>query len=280
MQFLTLPVVLSLLFTSVAAHCNSTKALSETGQCKEITSLSKFVSFASNITNLDRITKDNATKIAEIQAKASAASVKLQDLKSNSTLMSYCQVVFAQEAEDDMCQETFVLQRFIAFAANTTAVASATKNNATKIANIELKASEAANKLQKLESNSTLQAACPAVMQKDECKAMDGLIKFVKLANNQTKLEQITKGNETKIAEIQAKGKVAQMKLSALQSNATFMAACAALNKSESEKGTLSSSAANATTTKKSGAVGAVSGTGWWAPLQVVVVVGLGMWML
>ena len=194
--------------------------------------------------------------------------------------MANCQVVFAQEAEDDKCQETFLLQKFVAFAANTTAVASATKNNATKIADIELKASDAANKLQVLQSNSTLQAACPAVMQKDECQFMDGLMKFVKLANNQTKLEKITKGNETKVAEIQAKGKVAQMKLSALQGNATFMAACAALNGSVTEQGTLSSSATNATTTKKSGAAAVGAGAGWWVSMQMVVVVGLGMWML
>ena len=230
MKFITLPVVLSLLLTSVTANDNSTKGVSEVDQCKEITSLAKFVSFASNTTMLDKITKDNATKVAEIQAKASTASAKLQTLTSNSTLMSDCQVKFAQEAEDDMCQQTFLLERFVKFAANTTAVASATKNNATKIADIELKASDAANKLQMLQSNSTLQAACPAVMQKDECKAMDGLEKFVALTNNQTKLEKITKGNETKIAKLEAMGKMAQMKLSAMQGNATFMAACAALN--------------------------------------------------
>jgi hypothetical protein len=277
MHFASVPIVLSLLLTSVAAKGNSTKAVSEADQCKEITSLSKFVSLASNTTKLDEITKNNATKVAEIQAKASSDSTKLQTLTSNSTLMSNCQVVFAQEAEDDMCQETFVLQRFVAFAANTTAVASATKNNATKIAAIELKASDAANKLQVLQSNSTLQAACPAVMQKDECKAMDGLEKFVKVASNQTKLEQITKGNETKVTEIQAKGNVAQMKLSAMQGNATFMAACAALN--ETEKSSATGSAANATSTKKSGAV-AVDGAGIWMPIQVAAVVALGMMIL
>lgn len=278
MHFISLPVVVSLLLTSVAAKDNSTKALSETDQCKEISSLSKFVALASNTTELDKITKNNATKIAEIQAKASSDSTKLQTLTSNSTLMSDCQVVFAQEAEDDECQETFVLQRFVAFAANTTAVASATKNNATKIAAIELKASDAASKLQVLQSNSTLQAACPAVMQKDECKAMDGLEKFVKVANNQTKLEEITKGNETKVAEIEAKGKVAQMKLSAMQANATFMAACAALNKTE--KGSLTESSANATSTKTSGAVAVGGGAGLWMPAQVAAVVALGVLML
>jgi hypothetical protein len=274
MQLITLPILFSLLLTSVAAKDNSTKVVSETDQCKEVTSLTKFVSFASNTTMLDMITKENATKVAEIQAKASTASAKLQTLTSNSTLMSDCQVEFAQEAEDDMCQQTFLLQRFVTFAANMTAVASATKNNATKIAAIELKASDAASKLQTLQSNSTLQAACPAVMQKDECKAMDGLEKFVALTNNQTKLEKLAKGNETKVAKLEEMGKAAQMKLSAMQGNATFMAACAALN--ETEKGTLTSSSTSATTTK-SGAVAVAGSAGWW---MSVVVVGLGMCML
>jgi hypothetical protein len=95
--------------------------------------------------------------------------------------------------EDDQCQQTFMLQRFVKFAANMTQVASATKNNATKIAAIELKASDAAVKLQTLQSNSTLQSACPAVMQEDECKAMNGLTKFVALANNATQLDKVTK---------------------------------------------------------------------------------------
>ena len=107
---------------------------------------------------------------------------------------------------------------------------------------------------------------------------MDGLEKFVKVASNQTKLKEITKGNATKVAEIQKMGDVAQMKLSAMQGNATFVAACAALN--GTDKGALSESATNGTGSKKSGAVvldGGAWGAGVWVP---VAVVALGMWVL
>jgi hypothetical protein len=276
-------VVSILLATSVAAKGNKThetKTLSETGECKEMVKLNALVDLASNTTKLDKVTKDNATKIAEIQAKASTASTTLKTLQSNSTLMSACAVIDAQEAEDDSCQETFALQRFVKFAANSTAVATATKNNATKIANIQLEASKAASKLQTLTSNSTLQAACPAVMQKDECDSMKTLQKFVNVANNQTKLDALAKGNTTKEAEIKAKAATAQTKLTAMQSNATFTAACTALK--ASEKGTSSSSSSNgiSSTDTKSAANILKNSSVRAIRLSTIMVVMLGMFAL
>jgi hypothetical protein len=273
-------VVSLLLATSVAAKGNKThetKTLSEKGECKEMVKLNALVDLASNTTKLDKITKNNATKVAEIQAKASTASTTLKTLQSNSTLMSACAVIDAQEAEDDSCQETFALQRFVEFAANSTAVATATKNNATKIANIQLEASKAASKLQTLTSNSTLQAACPAVMQRNECAMMKTLQKFVNVANNQTKLDALTKGNTTKEAEIKAKAATAQTKLTVMQSNATFTAACTALDASEkgtsgssSSTGISSTDAKSASSILKNAGVGALG-------LSTILVVMLGM---
>jgi hypothetical protein len=255
--------------------------VSEASQCKEIKGLSALVELAGNQTKLDKVTKNNATKIAEIQAQASAAAPKLQALQSNTTLVSACAVIEASDRETSLCQETFMLQRFIKFAANTTAVASATKNNATKIANIELKASDAASKLQALTSNSTLQAACPAVLQKDECQAMKSLIKFVAVANNQTKLDKLTKGNTTKENEIKAKAVTDQDKLTAMQANATFVAACAALDKN-SEKGTEtgSSAASTSSTAVKSAALILRGANAAGLMGSTMVIVFLGMLML
>jgi len=275
-----------LLATSVAAKGNKThetKTLSEMGECKEMVRLNALVDLASNTTKLDKVTKNNATKIAEIQAKASTASTTLKTLQSNSTLVSACAVIDAQEAEDDSCQETFALQRFVKFAANSTAVATATKNNATKIANIQLEASKAASKLQTLTSNSTLQAACPAVMQKDECDSMKMLQKFVDVANNQTKLDALAKGNTTKEAEIKAKAATAQTKLTAMQSNATFTAACTALE--NSDKGTSSTSSSSSsngissTSTKSAASILKNSGVGA-VGISTILVVMLGMFAL
>ena len=61
---------------------------------------------------------------------------------------------------------------------------------------------------------------------------MDKLEKFVSVANNSTKLNEITKGNATKAAEIQAMAAKAQTKLTAMQGNATFVQACDALKAS------------------------------------------------
>jgi len=243
-------VVSVLLATSVAAHghdnkTESSKTLSEKGECKEMLKLNKLVELASNTTKLEKITKNNATKIAEIQAKASSASTKLTTLQSNTTLVSACAVIDAQEAEEDECQETFALQRFVKFAANSTAVATVTKNNATKIASIQAESSKASTKLQTLTSNTTLQAACPAVEQKDECQMMKKLQKFVNVANNQTKLDKLTKGNATKEAEIKAWAAKDETKLTAFTGNATFMAACAALE----TKGVTGSTGSNSSTT-------------------------------
>ena len=235
MHFPTLLISLALSTAAAAKGQGQTKVLSTEDQCREQFALQKFVAFASNTTQVSMVTKGNATKTADLEAKASAAQSQLTALQSNSTLQSSCEIIDAQLKTEDQCQQTFVLQRFVAFAANTSLVASATSNNATKIANIELKASDAANKLQELTSNSTLQAQCPAVMQKDECSAMKGLEKFVSLANNQTKLDAITKGNTTKEAEIKASAAKAQTQLDAMTGNATFVAACDALNASDSE---------------------------------------------
>ena len=265
-------ILISLLATSVAARCHN--SLSEKSQCREMNRLNHLIELASNTTKLGEVTNNNATKIAEIKAKASSATTKLQTLQSNATLVSFCTVFDAQAAEEDGCQETFMLQRFIKFAANTTAVAIATNNNATKIANIQTKASKAAVKLQTLTSNSTLQAACPAVQQKDECRVMNKLQKFVNFANNQTELDEITKGNTTEEAEIKTRAAAAQIKLTAFQGNATFMSACAAIN---SEKATESST----TTSVMSSGASIVKNTGvGFVGVSMILVVMLGMFVL
>jgi hypothetical protein len=271
-------IVSLLLVASVRAKGNkteSTKTISEVGQCKEIVKLNKLVELASNTTKLDAITKNNATKIAEIQAKASSASATLKTLETNSTLMSACAVIDAQAAEDDKCQQTFALQRFLKFAANSTAVAAATKNNATKIANIQSEASKAATKLQTLTSNSTLQAACPAVLQRHECDLMKTMQKFVDVANNQTKLDKVAKGNTTKEAEIKAKAAKVQIKLTAMTSNATFMAACTALE----SKGTTTGNGISSTSTKSAASILKNAGSGVIG-LSTMLVVMLGMFAL
>lgn len=274
MQFQSL--FLSVLIATSVAAKNKAKATSEKSQCKKMMKLEKFVTFASNTTKLDEVTKNNATKISEIQAEASAASQDLSTMKENTTLVADCAVINAQAMVEDQCQETFTLQRFVAFAENTTAVAVKTNNNETKIAAIQAKASQASAKLQILTSNSTLQAACPAVMQKDECKAMERLQKFVNNANNQTKLDKSTKGNSTKAEEIKAEAAQAQTRLTEWTNNETFMAACASMGMTNTGKDIDSGSTQEATSGKKSVA-SMISTNTQFTILSTILVVAVGM---
>lgn len=62
-------------------------------------SLQKLVTLASNQTALDEKTKNNATKAAALQAKASTAATKLDTLTSNTTLVSACSAIASSKAQ-------------------------------------------------------------------------------------------------------------------------------------------------------------------------------------
>lgn len=275
MQLLSL-LCSTLLVTSVVAKGG--KAQTEKSQCKQIRKLQKFVDFASNTTQLEEATNKNSTKVSQIQAKAEEAKTKLTSLQSNATLVGDCAVINAAEEQDHQCEKTFELQAFIKFASNDTKLAEKTNNNATKIAAIKAKVPEATTKLQSLESNSTLQAACPAVLQKDECKGMMKLMKFIKKANNQTTLDKLSKGNSTKADKIKAEAKQAQTVLDAMMGNKTFMAACEKLGMTgKNGKGIDSGASTEAGATNQSAAsivhVGSMM-------LSTIVVVAAGMFLL
>jgi len=127
-----------LLSTAVIAKGNKTKAVTDKSLCKEMATLTKLVDLAANTTKLDDKTKNNATKIAEIQAKASDASTQLSTMSSNATLVSTCAVMSAAEKTEDQCDKMESLQKLVSLAANTTKLADTTKNNATKIAEIQV----------------------------------------------------------------------------------------------------------------------------------------------
>jgi predicted nucleic acid-binding Zn-ribbon protein len=163
MQFTSIFVSL-LLSTAVVAKSNSTtKAVSDKSLCREMASLNKLVALAANTTKLDEKAKNNATKIAEIQAKASDAATQLSTMTSNATLVSTCAVIDAAEKTQNTCDEMNSLQKLVTLASNETALADKAKNNATKIAALEAKASTAATKLQTMTTNTTLVSACSAI---------------------------------------------------------------------------------------------------------------------
>jgi cell division protein FtsI/penicillin-binding protein 2 len=55
--------------------------------------LTKLVAIAANETKLAEKTQKNATKIADLQAKASTAAVKMSNMTSNTTLTSACAAI-------------------------------------------------------------------------------------------------------------------------------------------------------------------------------------------
>jgi ABC-type enterochelin transport system substrate-binding protein len=165
MQFTNLFVTL-LLTTAVAAkgkNGTSSKAVTDKSLCKEMASLTKLVALASNETKLADKTNNNATKIAEIQAKASDASTQLTTMESNTTLVSTCAVIAAAQKTEDDCDQITSMTKLVALAANETKLADKAKNNATKIAEYQAKASAAAVKLQTLQANTTLTDACTSI---------------------------------------------------------------------------------------------------------------------
>jgi len=125
------------------------------------------------------------------------------------------------------------LQSLIKLASNTTKLEAKTKNNETKIAAIQAKASAAATTLSTMESNTTLVSACAGISAandvKSACNKMEDLQDAIALAANTTKLDEIFKGNSTKIADFQAKAATAQTKLDAMTSNTTLVSDCSDL---------------------------------------------------
>jgi hypothetical protein len=156
-----------LLSTAVAAKGNSTKsstkAVTDKSLCNQMAKLEKTVALASNTTKLDAKTNGNATKIAEIQAKASTAAATLATMSTNTTLISTCAVIAAAEDTEDSCDKMASLMKSVALAANTTKLDAKAKGNETKVAELQAKASTAATKLETMTTNTTLVAACSSI---------------------------------------------------------------------------------------------------------------------
>lgn len=91
------------------------------------------------------------------------AATELETMQSNTTLVSTCAVIAAAEKTANTCDDMEDLQKLATLAANETKLADKAKNNATKIAALQAKASEASVKLTSLQSNTTLTSACASI---------------------------------------------------------------------------------------------------------------------
>lgn len=144
------------------------KAVTDKSLCKEMAQLTQMVKLASNETKLAAKTKNNATKIAEFQAKASEASTKLTTMESNATLVSTCSVISAAEDTKNACSKMKSLMKLESLAANETALTKMTKGNTTKADAVKAKATEAKTKLADMMANTTLVDACASLTSSKE----------------------------------------------------------------------------------------------------------------
>lgn len=187
MKFLS-ALVLAMASVAIAKDGNNTDGTSTKSQCKQVSKLTKLMDIAGNSTKLDKVTKGNATKAADIQAKASQASTKLTELQGNATLMTACDQIFAVQDTEDACDKMQGLQKLNALIANQTALDEKTKGNTTKADAIKAKAQEKAADLTAMEGNATLTSFCAGFNDKQSCKAMAKLAKEQEFAANTTAL--------------------------------------------------------------------------------------------
>lgn len=189
MKFLT---TLVLAMASVAVAKNNTDGTSTKSQCKQVSKLTKLTELAGNSTKLDKVTKGNATKAADIQAKASAGAAKLTELQGNATLMTACNQIFAVQDMEQACGMMEGLQKLNALIANQTELDAKTKGNTTKADAIKAKAQEKAADLTAMEGNATLTSFCSVQNDKQQCKSMAKLSKEQEFAQNTTALVSST----------------------------------------------------------------------------------------
>lgn len=182
----------------VAAKGHQDNASNSTGtstksQCKEVSKLTSITELAANTTKLADKLKNNATKIAEFQAKAATATTELSTLQSNATLMTACNVIFAQEDMEESCGQMAEIQKANEIIANATLLAKVTDNNATKADAFKAKVASKADELSALQSNTTLTTFCAGLQTKATCKSMAKLVKEQALAANSTALVSLEK---------------------------------------------------------------------------------------
>lgn len=165
------------------ANGTSTKA-----QCKQVEKLTFLTDVAANTTKLDKITKGNATKAAEFQAKASSAAGELQTLQSNATLMGECNTIFAAQKMAQQCGEMASIEEAQKIVANQTKLDKITKGNTTKADDFKAKVAAKADTLTQLQANTTLTTYCSSLDTKAACKTMAKLAKEQAEAQNTTAL--------------------------------------------------------------------------------------------
>lgn len=241
--------------SAVANHGNSTMGkmgkMSTASQCREMEKLTKIVDLAANTTRLDDKTHGNATKVADIQAKASAAANMLSTMQSNTTLTTICAQRAAVETMAEDCRLQSHLEKLMA---NSTKMTSRHFVEARKHGggNHTIDMAAVMEKLSTLSSNQTLQQFCASMTTSNDCRVMKELNKMVNLAANDTALANKFKDNSTKVDEFKTKAAEVKTKLADLMGNSTLMSICDAEVKKTDDKSTNSSDSSSSSSSSSS----------------------------
>ncbi|KAJ2899276.1 hypothetical protein MKZ38_003326 [Zalerion maritima] len=263
-----LAVVLAGEVSVVLAHGDGGNSTSASSQCRTMSKLSRLIDTANNATRLDDKSDGNATRAAEIQARASAAVDTLTELQSNDTLVAACAQRAAVEDMEDDCKLASKLEKEIEKASSGDSNSTDSKRITRRAHNqpltpglfpvlavrrkhsgnetIDLAAAQ--ETLSALSSNETLQQFCAARATAEDCSKMAKLTKIVDMASNDTLLEEKFGDDSDKLARLQAKATEAESELGELTGNSTLVGICDAQAETENA-GTETDDAEEVTTT-------------------------------
>ncbi|KAL8380875.1 hypothetical protein RB595_005256 [Gaeumannomyces hyphopodioides] len=264
MQFFNV-IVLALAGVALAAKDpNSAK-------CRQMARLERLEKLAGDDNKLNQRFKNNSTKVADFKKKVNDNKTKLADLKKDTNLVNACTQKKAVRQSTFDCYRMVGMQRFEKMVNNQTTLDRVTKNNKTRADALKKKVNDSKDKLNKLQSNSTLTQLCAGVQTKNQCGRMNRLTKKVerdqKVVNDQAALDNRFKKDATRINLFKARAARDQQKLNEMKGNQTLTAACNAIT------GQKKATAPNAN--EKKSAAASVQSLGISATLLAVAVAGL-----
>ncbi|EJT79352.1 hypothetical protein, variant [Gaeumannomyces tritici R3-111a-1] len=178
----------------------------------------------------------------------------------------------AKDPNSAKCRQMARLERLEKLAGDDNRLNQRFKNNGTRVADFKKKVNDNKDKLNKLQSNSTLTQFCAGVQTKRQCGRMNRLSKKVerdqKMVNDQGALDNRFKKDATRINLFKARAARDQQKLNEMKGNQTLASAC---NTIATQK---KATAPNANE-KKSAATASAQSMGVSVALLAVAVAGL-----
>ncbi|EJT79353.1 hypothetical protein GGTG_04437 [Gaeumannomyces tritici R3-111a-1] len=265
MQFFNL-MVLALAGTALAAKDpNSAK-------CRQMARLERLEKLAGDDNRLNQRFKNNGTRVADFKKKVNDNKNTLAELKKDTNLVNACAQKKVELKSTFDCYRMMGMQRLEKVVNNQTRLDRVTKNDKTRAEALKKKVNDNKDKLNKLQSNSTLTQFCAGVQTKRQCGRMNRLSKKVerdqKMVNDQGALDNRFKKDATRINLFKARAARDQQKLNEMKGNQTLASAC---NTIATQK---KATAPNANE-KKSAATASAQSMGVSVALLAVAVAGL-----